>query len=127
MNPEDMTLDELIREVLELRHTVDEMNRASGSTIWMESGVSSRTGEGFVHVHWGDQHGQLDVGEALAHSLNMIEAAHAAEYDAYLMHSLTTEFGMDRRTAGIVLLSMRKLRGSPDTASHTTNPEVADD
>ncbi len=52
--------------------------------LTVTSGVSQRTGEGFLSFSWGELHGQLDPAEARTFALGVIEAADAAEFDAAL-------------------------------------------
>jgi hypothetical protein len=79
---------ELEEEIRGLKHLLGQQMR-SDDALWMESGVSSRTGEPFVHMRWGDQSGQLGASEAREHAMNMLEAASAAEFDAALIKGLT--------------------------------------
>lgn len=65
------------------------------STILTTSGVSARTGKGFVVVHWIDQSGQLTPDEARDFALRIIQAADAAEFDAAFVKTLG---GLDTKT-----------------------------
>lgn len=53
--------------------------------IDITSGVSHRTGHGFVELHWGTESGQLTPTETRLHALRLLEAADAAESDAFIV------------------------------------------
>ena len=55
---------------------------ADAAGIDIQSGVSVYSGDGFVTLHWGKEHGQLTPAEARAHGAYVIAAAEAAEHDA---------------------------------------------
>lgn len=61
------------------------------SRIDIESIVSGRTFEPMVQLTWGDQSGQLTPGEARRHALSILEAADAAESDAFVFRWLTRD------------------------------------
>jgi hypothetical protein len=107
----------------ELRHLL-ERQLTTGDTLWFESGVSSRTGEPFVHIRWGDESGQLTAAVAREHAMHMLECAHAAEFDAAFVKSLTTPEpdgpGLDYEAAAGMLMIVRKGRTGDVDASLAT-------
>jgi hypothetical protein len=103
----------------ELRHLLTRQMQ-TGDTLWMESGVSSRTGEPFVHIRWGDESGQLTAPEAREHAMHMLECAHAAEFDAAFVKALTATDpgpGFDLETAMGLLVVVREARTGDKDAS----------
>jgi hypothetical protein len=108
----------------ELRHLL-ERQLTTGDTLWFESGVSSRTGEPFVHIRWGDESGQLDVDVAREHALHMLEVTNAAEFDAAFIRGLTTPEpdgpGLELETAMGMLMIVRKARTGDTDASLATD------
>lgn len=63
---------------------VPEERMGTVSTIWMESIVSSKTGEGKVNLRWGNLSAQMSVQEARDHAFAILETAEAAQTDAFL-------------------------------------------
>jgi hypothetical protein len=107
-------------KILELRHLLTRQLQ-TGETLWFESGVSSRTGEPFVHIRWGDESGQLTATEAREHAMHMLECAHAAEFDAAFIRGLTRPEpdgpGFDHVTAAGLLIVVREARTGDADAS----------
>jgi hypothetical protein len=56
--------------------------------IWLSSIVSHRTRAGIVQVKWGERGGQMSVGEARQMAQQFMEAAEAAETDAFIYEIL---------------------------------------
>jgi hypothetical protein len=81
-----------------------------GGVIDVTSIVSSRTKEGIVQFKWNAEDGQLTPDEARAHALGIIEAAEAAETDAFLVEFLTTKLKTTFETAIVILRDFRAFR-----------------
>lgn len=114
----DAMMDEverLRRRVVELEHLLSTSLRSDD--LQMESGVSSRTGQPFMALRWGDQHGQFSPAEARDHALKILDAAAASEFDAALVKTLTGDMGLDHEGAVRFLGLMREARGDSDQAS----------
>jgi len=110
------------RRVRELEHLIATHLRSEN--LEMESGVSSRTGEPFMHLRWGDQAGQFSPEEARQHALRIIDAAAASEFDAALVKALTATLDMPYEDAVRFLGIMREQRGGTDQASRVdTGPQ----
>jgi len=113
---------QLEQRVRELEHLLSTHLRSDD--LQMESGVSSRTGEPFMHLRWGDQAGQFSPEEARQHALRIVDAAAASEFDAALVKALTGELGLDYGRAVAFLGIMREQRGGTDQASRVdTGPQ----
>lgn len=110
-------------KIRELRHLL-ERQLTTGDTLWFESGVSSRTGQPFVHIRWGDESGQLTTGKAREHAMHMLEVAHAAEFDAAFVKAMTAPDpdgpGFDLDTAMGMLVMVREARTGQGDASLAT-------
>jgi hypothetical protein len=78
--------------------------------LWHQSGVNEK-GEPFVQLLRG-MHilGQMSVEQAREHGHAILEAAEAAEQDAFLLDLLQTKVGLDFNTAGNVLADFRRYR-----------------
>jgi hypothetical protein len=76
-----------------------------------ESMVSAIDGAPLVKMQWGQESGQMTVGEARAHALHVLEVAEAAEYDAAYWHFLTTEMQVERQEAAFMCGLLREHRG----------------
>lgn len=83
---------------------------AGGGMIGMESGVSARTGEGFVRLTWGTEEGQLSPTEIRAHALALLVVAEAAESDAIVYAELVDTIGLDRQAALLFIGALRHRR-----------------
>lgn len=79
--------------------------------ITVTSGVSSKTGEGFIIVRWGELAAQLTPDEARRHALGVIQAADAAVFDSALMRVFGGPEGYKDPVAGQVLVAIRNARG----------------
>ncbi len=78
-------------------------------TLWHQSGVSKR-GEGFVQLMLDDAVIiQLDVDEARDHARGLLEAAEAAEQDAFMMR-FAQKNGMTLLEAGGMVRAFRAYR-----------------
>jgi hypothetical protein len=122
MSASERRIAKLERENAELRHLLTRQMQ-TGDTLWMESGVSSRTGEPFVHIRWGDESGQLGPAEACEHAMHMLECAHAAEFDAAFVKALTAPApgpGFDFEDAVRMLALVREGRTGDRDASLAT-------
>lgn len=100
---------------------------ADTNTIWVHSHVSAKNGSGYVVLSWGKNQAQMTPAEALTHAYGIIEAAHAAQYDAHLAGALG---GMDEQT-GQILLMLRAARDGGDRfnsfkAGHSAPPPRGD-
>jgi hypothetical protein len=78
-------------------------------TIHVESMVASRDGMPFVVLKWGDERGQLTPDEAREHAHLILEAADAAESDAFIFKFVTEKIQIPEQAAQI-LLEFRKFR-----------------
>jgi hypothetical protein len=105
---------ELEAEVRKLRHLLTRQ-LGGGDTLWMESGVNEH-GKAFVHIHWGQESGQLTPAEAREHAVAMLEVAAATEHDAALWHVLREADFEPEIIAGLLGL-MRERRGGTRDAS----------
>jgi hypothetical protein len=137
MSASERRIAELERQVAaldvknaELQHLLKRQLQ-TGETLWFESGVSSRTGEPFVHIRWGDESGQLSVEEAREHALHMLEVVNAAEFDAAFVKAMTNPavFG-DERVGGLpleealrLLALIRQAREGGDKDASLASPQ----
>lgn len=78
--------------------------------IHLESGVSIYTGEPFVKIDWGEQHGQLTPENARAHAMFILKCADAAISDAFLWHFLCETAGLPEEKAATALMLFRDYR-----------------
>lgn len=62
-----------------------------GDQIFVTSIVSGRTYEPLIEIQWGDRKAQLGLDEARTHALGILEAAEAAESDAFVFKWLTRD------------------------------------
>jgi hypothetical protein len=106
---------QLEARIRELEHLLATQMRSDD--LQVESGVSARTGEPFMHMRWGDQAGQLTPQEARQHALRILDAAAASEFDAALVRALVGEMGVPHEKAVRFLGVMREQRGGTDQAS----------
>jgi len=78
--------------------------------LWHQSGVNPK-GEPFVQLLRGDQIvGQMSPEEAREHAHAMLEAAEAAEQDAFLMHFAREIVGASQEDAAGLLMRFREFR-----------------
>lgn len=88
-------------------------------SIEVASGVSHRTGEGFVTIAFGSESGQLTPQEAKLFALSIIEAADAAESDAAISKLLRGLGDFSPENVAMLLSELRELRGvQPNQGSH---------
>lgn len=78
--------------------------------IEVSSLVSSRTGEPVVTICWGKEAGQLSPEEARAHAQMVMEAAEAAETDAYMVAWLREELKAPEEMMAHFLTGFRRFR-----------------
>lgn len=86
----------------------------TGERIEIESMVASRNKEPFVVLTWGANAGQLTPTEARHHARRVLEAAEAADQDAFLVHFLTDQVGLDDSHAFVTLSEFRSWRAKRD-------------
>jgi hypothetical protein len=84
--------------------------------INMTSGVSVFTGEPFVEVVATDEsgnrmRGQLTPADVRAHAMAYLEAAEAAETDAFIVTWLKETVGLEEQQALRALAAFREMRG----------------
>lgn len=104
------------------------VGKGVSGVLEMSSGVSARTGEGFVHLVWGDQRGQLTPTEAREHARRIAEAAEAAEYDAIFVRWLLEDRVVDRIEQAVpLLIKFRRYRESGTSASLTTDQRIGEE
>lgn len=78
--------------------------------IWHQSGVNPK-GEPFVQLLKGEHIiGQMSPEQARDHARAIMEAAEAAEQDAFMMAFLQQKIGLDFHQAGQVLIDFRNWR-----------------
>jgi hypothetical protein len=78
--------------------------------LWHQSGIN-RDGEPFIQLILGDKIiAQQSVEQAREHALAILEAAEAAEQDAFLVHFAKTEIGVGENEAAKLLMSFRDFR-----------------
>lgn len=118
------TIEGLKREVADTRQTIEGLEtevvklstllslelRGDGMLL-IESGVSSTTGEPFVHIRWGELSGQLTVEQARGHALNVLACADGAEFDAAFLGFAQEALSMDVPQAAAFVAAMRRARG----------------
>ena len=80
--------------------------------IHFESGVSQRTGEPFIHMHWGENHGQLNPQEAMEHAFNVMRTVEASYSDAFLVAFLTEKLDVPTEKALPILMEFRAYRAA---------------
>jgi hypothetical protein len=79
-------------------------------TLWHQSGVN-RAGEPFIQLILGDKViGQQSVEQARDHAHAMLEAAEAAEQDAFLVDWVKNNIGASEQGAARMLQEFRKWR-----------------
>jgi hypothetical protein len=99
---------------------LDQMGVRGEGLLEFTSGVSAETGQGFVKLTWGEQHGQLTPAEARRHAFGILEAADAADSDSFLWRFLQQTVGLDDQRAARVLVEFRAYRDQqapPDEAT----------
>lgn len=90
-----------------LRAIVSDKN---DSIIWHQSGVNPR-GEPFVQLLRDNEIvGQFSAQEAREHAQAVLEAAEAAEQDAFMLAFARDQIGMRPEEAGSILLAFRDYR-----------------
>jgi hypothetical protein len=100
----DSALASLVNEVMYQR------SRSKGGVLEVSSIVSMRTGRGMVQFELGSTRIQLEVAEARAHALIIVEAAMAAETDALLVRFLKERIGLAPGAAQAALSDFRTMR-----------------
>lgn len=97
----------------------------SENWIGVVGGVSAKTGQPFLHFKWGEQQGQLDVQEARAHALLILEACSNAVSDAALF-DWASEQGMSTEMSARMIDVVRQHRsdrwGQPDLGMEFSDP-----
>jgi hypothetical protein len=86
--------------------------------LWHQSGVNAK-GEPFVQLLKGmEVIAQMDVQEARDHGRAMLEAAEAAETDAFVFDWLQTEVKVPHDRAAMLLVEFRKYREKTTGKQH---------
>jgi hypothetical protein len=89
-----------------------------GGTLEVLGIVSARTGQPVVQLEWGGATGQLDVEQARAHALLIVEAAQNAVADAAILEWAKDELELDLDRASALVDALRRYRsdrwGQPD-------------
>lgn len=84
--------------------------RDAQNIIWHQSGINQK-GEPFVQLLLGEQIiGQMDPEQARDHARRMLEAAEAAEQDAFLWAWAQEVVGVGPEQAGGLIVGFRKFR-----------------
>jgi hypothetical protein len=78
--------------------------------IWASSSVHADDRAPWVHLQWADKSGMLTPDEARQFALSVLDAAEAAEHDAFLVRFLTDNIESDFSTAIAVLREFREMR-----------------
>jgi hypothetical protein len=78
--------------------------------IWASSSVHADDRAPWVHLQWADKRGMLTPEEARQFALSVLEAAAAAEHDAFLVDFLTKDIGSEFAVAIAVLHDFRNRR-----------------
>lgn len=86
------------------------MSDKQAYSINVTSLVSHRTGQGMVQLSTARNEAQLTPAEARHLAQSLIEAAEAAEQDAFLVHFFTTVAGFTQPEAAAILVQFRELR-----------------
>ena len=110
------TMEETIHEALVIVHF---MLGSPLPTFFANLVGVNQQGTAFVHMHWGNESGQLTPDEARTHATHMIETATAAEFDAKAFAVLHEQMGMPVEAAAQFLVMMREARGENEGASAT--------
>jgi hypothetical protein len=80
------------------------------NVLWHHSGVNAK-GEPFVQLLRGTEiFCQMDVTQAREHAQAVLEAAEAAEQDAFIMSFMQNKVGLDQNRAAQVLIDFRQYR-----------------
>lgn len=94
--------------------------------ISVVGGVSAKNGKPFVMFEWGGEKGQLDVEDARAHALLILEACQNAVGDAALFDWATSEMKLGTREAAAMIEGIRQHRtdhwGQPDLGMEFSDP-----
>ena len=99
--------------------------RQSSQSIEMSSGISHRTGKGFVSLAWGHEQGQWSVDEARQHAMRLLESAEAAQYDSIFVQWLLAAGLTDRiEKAAELLIMLRAYREQQDAAAFTSSDSI---
>jgi len=78
--------------------------------LWHQSGVNQK-GEPFVQLIFGNRViAQMDVEQAREHGRTIVEAAEAAETDAFIFDWVINRVGAEPENAGAMLVDFRKYR-----------------
>lgn len=85
---------------------------AAGSSelIQVSSLVSHRTRKPIVEFHWGKERGQIDAKDAITHAINVLEAAEAAQTDAFLFEFATKRLLFTEQQAAALIADFRAYR-----------------
>lgn len=86
------------------------MSDKQAYSIHVTSLVSHRTGKGMVHLSTARNEAQLTPAEARHLAQSLIEAAEAAEQDAFMVHFFTTVAGFTQSEAAAILMQFRDAR-----------------
>ncbi len=96
--------------------------------IWASSSVHADNRAPWVHLQWADKKGMLTPDEARQFALSVLEAAEAAEHDAFLVEFLTKDIESDFSIAISVLREFRERRDRmpcrPTPRMRTQKPRV---
>jgi inorganic pyrophosphatase len=88
----------------------DGMSEDKEFPLWHQSGVN-RDGEPFIQLILGEKViAQQSVQQAREHALAILEAAEAAEQDAFIVHWCKTILGQTEQVAGQILVDFRNFR-----------------
>lgn len=90
----------------------------TAESIEVSSGVSHRTGQGFITIEFGSEKGQLDIEPAKQFGMQVIEAAMAAESDAAFFQLMSSgDNPLDPMSIAKFLVDLRAFRGGDKDAA----------
>lgn len=86
----------------------------TASRIEIESMVGRSAREPYVILTWGEERGRLTPTEARHHARRILEAAEAADQDAFMVHFLVDKVGLEFGGALTTLYEFRQWRSKRD-------------
>ena len=89
-------------------------------TLWASSGYGANSRQPFVTVHWKDVVVQLSPDDARRFAISIVEAAEAAEQDAFLVEFTKESVGFDDAAAIALLSEYRTWREKRCKSTDTT-------
>lgn len=109
----NMSKNDLVREVIKLRHLLSEQMKAApgtGPEVVVHGLVSYTTKKPFVEMRAGEAAWQMTPAQARQHAFIIMDAAVESERDAATIAFLENEMNMNSDQAGVFLMGMRNHR-----------------